>query len=141
MYKRSTGELLIGDHFVILLLHQLLTRNPNDGVDDGSVPTSRTFLFSNPRSNEVKLEVPLVRPFFIFGDTLVVRFDIRSLWGLYKMYETLWFRLVSGQESWGSVVFVIWTIPLQDDTPVCHDCLVVNGTRTFITNIPSRHGC
>ena len=42
----------------------------------------------------------------------------------------------------GSVVFVCWTIPLQDDTPVCHDCLlVVNGTSTFIINIPSRHGC
>ena len=26
----------------------------------------------------------------------------------------------------GSVVFVVWTIPLQDDKPVCHDCLVVN---------------
>ena len=24
------------------------------------------------------------------------RFDIRSLWGLYKMYETLWFCLMSG---------------------------------------------
>ena len=24
------------------------------------------------------------------------RFDIRSLWGLYKMYDTLWFCLVSG---------------------------------------------
>ena len=41
----------------------------------------------------------------------------------------------------GSVVFVYWTIPLQDDTPVCHDCLVVNGANTFIINIPSRHGC
>ena len=29
-------------------------------------------------------------------------------------------------------MFVCWTIPLQDDTPVCHDCLVVNGTSTFI---------
>ena len=41
----------------------------------------------------------------------------------------------------GSGVFVCWTIPLQDDTPVCHDCLVVNGTSTFIITIPSRHGC
>ena len=41
----------------------------------------------------------------------------------------------------GSVVFVCWTIPLQDNTPVCHDCLVVNRTSTFIMNIPSRHGC
>ena len=39
------------------------------------------------------------------------------------------------------VVFVCWTSPLQDETPVCHDCLVVNGTSKFITNIPSRHGC
>ena len=69
MYKRSTGELLIGDHFGIILLDQLLTRNPNDGVDDGSVPTSRTFLFPNPRSKEVKLEVPIVRPFFIGNKT------------------------------------------------------------------------
>ena len=41
----------------------------------------------------------------------------------------------------GSGVFVSRTIPLQDDTPVCHDCLVVNGTSTFIINISSRHGC
>ena len=27
-----------------------------------------------------------------------------------------------------------WTSPLQDDTPVCHDCLVVNGTSKFIIN-------
>ena len=40
-----------------------------------------------------------------------------------------------------SVVFVVWTIPLQDETPVCHDCLVVNGTSKFTINIPSRHGC
>ena len=26
-------------------------------------------------------------------------------------------------------------------TPVCHDCLVVNGTSKFKINIPSRHGC
>ena len=41
----------------------------------------------------------------------------------------------------GSVAFVCWTIPLQNDTPVCHDCLVVNGTSKFIINISSRHGC
>ena len=41
----------------------------------------------------------------------------------------------------GSGVFDCWTVPLQDDTPVCHDCLVVNGTSTFIVNISSRHGC
>ena len=40
-----------------------------------------------------------------------------------------------------SIVFVVWTIPLQDETPVCHDCLVVNGTSKFIINISSRHGC
>ena len=40
----------------------------------------------------------------------------------------------------GSVVFLCWTIPLQDDTPVCHDCLVVNGTSTFITNICTAAG-
>ena len=40
-----------------------------------------------------------------------------------------------------SVVFVCWTTSLQDETPVCHDCLVVNGTSKFIINISSRHGC
>ena len=39
------------------------------------------------------------------------------------------------------VVFVCWTSPLQDETPVCHACVVVNGTSMFIINIPSRHGC
>ena len=40
-----------------------------------------------------------------------------------------------------SVVFVVWTIPLQDETPIYYDCLVVNGTSKFIINISSRHGC
>ena len=40
-----------------------------------------------------------------------------------------------------SVVFVCWTSPLQDETLVCHGCLVVNGTSKFIINIFSRHGC
>ena len=44
-------------------------------------------------------------------------------------------------DIWVSGVFVCRTISLQDDTPVCHDCLVVNGTSTFIINISSRHGC
>ena len=39
------------------------------------------------------------------------------------------------------VVFVCWTSPLRDETPVCYDCLVVNGTNKFIINISSRHGC
>ena len=39
------------------------------------------------------------------------------------------------------VVSVCWTSPLQDDTPVCHDCLVVNGTGKFIVNMSSRYGC
>ena len=39
------------------------------------------------------------------------------------------------------VVFLCWTSSLQDETPVCHDCLVVNGTRKFIINISSRRGC
>ena len=32
-------------------------------------------------------------------------------------------------------------VSLQDDTPVCHDCLVVNGTSTFIINTTSLHSC
>ena len=40
------------------------------------------------------------------------------------------------------VVFVCWTSSLQDEAPVYHDCLVVNGTRKFfIINISSRYGC
>ena len=39
------------------------------------------------------------------------------------------------------VVFVYWTSSLQDETPVCHDCLVVNGTSKFIINIFSWYGC
>ena len=39
-----------------------------------------------------------------------------------------------------SVVFVSWS-SLQGREPVCHDCLVVNGTSKFIINISSRHGC
>ena len=36
-----------------------------------------------------------------------------------------------------SIVFVVWTIPLQDETPVCYDCLVVNGTSKFIARVVS----
>ena len=32
-------------------------------------------------------------------------------------------------------MFVCWTSPRQDETPVCHDCSVVNGTSKFIINI------
>ena len=50
--------------------------------------------------------------------------------------------MTESSPSWGSGVFDCWMAPLQDDTPVCHDdCLVVNGTSTFIINILSRHGC
>ena len=28
-----------------------------------------------------------------------------------------------------SVVFVCWTTSLQDETPVCHDCLVVKWNK------------
>ena len=40
----------------------------------------------------------------------------------------------------GSVVFVSWS-SLQGGEPVCHDCLVVNGTSKLIINRSSRHGC
>ena len=39
-----------------------------------------------------------------------------------------------------SVVFVCGTSPLQDETPVCHDCLMVNGTSKFIINTVYLHG-
>ena len=29
----------------------------------------------------------------------------------------------------------------EEETPVCHECLMVNRTSKLITNIPSRHGC
>ena len=40
-----------------------------------------------------------------------------------------------------SVVFAVRTSSLQEEEPVCHDCLVVNGTSKLIRNIPSWHGC
>ena len=43
-----------------------------------------------------------------------------------RHYGSVW--LVESDE----VVFVCRTTSLLDDTPVCHDCLVVNGTSTFI---------
>ena len=39
------------------------------------------------------------------------------------------------------VVLRLCSVRLQDDTPVRHDCLVVNGTSKFVINISSRHGC
>ena len=52
------------------------------------------------------------------------RLDIRSLWGLYKMRETLWFCLVNDLNISVGVlvlclcVFVCRMTPLQNDTPV-----------------------
>ena len=40
-----------------------------------------------------------------------------------------------------SIVFVRWTSSLQGGEPVCHDCLVVNGTSKLMIKISSRHGC
>ena len=40
-----------------------------------------------------------------------------------------------------SVVFVGRTSSLQGGEPVCHDCLVLNGTIKLVINISSRHGC
>ena len=55
-----------------------------------------------------------------------------------RRYGSVW--LVVSDRSFLSWVSHCRTTSLQDDTPVCHDCLVVNGTSTFIINIPSRHG-
>ena len=70
----------------------------------------------------------------LFGGTLVV--------GLIYGASGVCTRCMVLFDEWlgvlGSVVFVCWTIPLQDDTPVCHDCLVVDRTSSFIINIPSR---
>ena len=59
-----------------------------------------------------------------------------------RRYGSVWL-VVSDRSSlsWASVVYPYRTISLQDDTPVCHDCLVVNGTSTLTKNTPSRHGC
>ena len=44
-------------------------------------------------------------------------------------------------------VWLVCSVRLLDEptagrkTPVCHDCLVVNGTSKLIINISSRHGC
>ena len=59
-----------------------------------------------------------------------------------RRYGSVWL-VVSDRSSlsWASVVYHSKTISLQDDTPVCHDCLVANGTSTLIINTPSQHGC
>ena len=59
-----------------------------------------------------------------------------------RRYGSVW--LVASDRSflsWAYVVYHCRTSSLQDDTPVCHECLVVNGTSTLTKNIPSRHGC
>ena len=44
-------------------------------------------------------------------------------------------------------VWLVCSVCLLDEptagrkTPVCHDCLVVNGTSKLIINISSRHSC
>ena len=65
------------------------------------------------------------------------RHDTRSSGGLYEMHETLGFCLMSG----GDKSPLSWDSLAHCRTVFLHDCLVVNGTSTFITSIPSRHGC
>ena len=45
---------------------------------------------------------------------------------MYKIHETLWFCLVSLQCSCGGRAHC------REEIPVCHDCLVVNGTSKLI---------
>ena len=53
-----------------------------------------------------------------------------------RCYGSVWCELLVSV-SLGALYCAL----VQDDTPVCHYCLVVNGTSAFIINIPSRHGC
>ena len=70
----------------------------------------------------------------LFGGTLVIGLITEPL----GFVQDAWDVMV----LFGVVVVVVcWTSLLQDETPVCHACLVVNGTSNFIINIPSRHGC
>ena len=76
----------------------------------------------------------------LFGDTLVVGLITEPLGFVQDARDVMvlfdeWLGVL------GSGVFVCWTIPLEDDTPVCHDCLVLEETSTFIINTSSRHGC
>ena len=74
--------------------------------------------------------------------------SIHSVWGYFGLRFDITEPLGFVQDARGvmvlfgeSVVFVVWTSPLQGETPVYHDCLVVNGTSKFIINISSRHDC
>ena len=78
----------------------------------------------------------------LFGGTLVVGLILyREPLGFVQDVRDVMVLFDEWSGVLGSGVFVCWTIPLQDDTPVCHDCLVVNGTSTCIIHISSRHGC
>ena len=57
---KSYNEELVRDHLLVSLLDQMLTRNPKNIVDDGSIPISRTLLSSSRRSEEVKQGGPIV---------------------------------------------------------------------------------
>ena len=66
------------------------------------------------------------------------RHDTRRLWGLYEMYETLWFCLMSVSD--GAFSVLVGSLA-HFRTIRLYVWLVVNGTTTFTINIPSRHGC
>ena len=72
----------------------------------------------------------------LFGGTLVVRFDITELLGFVQDARDVMvlFGVVVVCSSSGRA-------HCRELTPVCHDCLVVNGTSKLIINISSRHGC
>ena len=69
----------------------------------------------------------------------MVRFDITEPLGFVQDAQDVMVLF----DEWLAVLVLCsalcWTSPLQDGTPVCHDCLVVNGTSKFIINISSRH--
>ena len=54
---------MIGDHFLILLDHLLSSRNPNNAVDDGSIPTSHEIVsfIGKCAMMKVKLKAPIVK--------------------------------------------------------------------------------
>ena len=70
------------------------------------------------------------------------------VWGYFGYRSDITESLGFVQDAWDvmvrfgdSVVFAVCTSLLQGGEPVCHDCLVVNGTSKLTINISSRYGC
>ena len=93
LYYRDYVE----DIYIRALFVSVSTLNPNIVFTTSNklYTTIRTSLFPFQFLKPKSCVISTTDVGLVFEGTLVIGLILRSLWGLYKIYETLWFYLVS----------------------------------------------